>query len=80
MKVAKIAAPIMFWVGIAILVVGLAAGISADIGVWSQSTTPLSGPFLGSFALLFGQVASPIWEGLALVGGSLIIRRMYESS
>jgi hypothetical protein len=72
MKIAKVLVPVLFWVGLAIIVVGVIMGLIADAAYLS------SNPFSSqSLALMFGQVASPIWEGLALIAGRVIIGWLY---
>ncbi len=74
MKIGQIVR-VMYWVGIAIIVVGGILGLVSDISELAAN------PFAGqSLALLFGQIASPIWEGLALIAGSVIIKRLYGNS
>lgn len=75
MKIAKVLVPVLFWVGLAIIVVGVIMGLISDASYLG------SNPFsLQSLALIFGQVASPIWEGFALIAGSVIIGRLYGAS
>lgn len=75
MKIATVLVPVLFWAGLAILVVGVIMGIISD-GSYLGSN-PFS---LQSLALIFGQVVSPIWEGLALIAGGVIIGRLYGAS
>lgn len=75
MKIAKALVPVLFWVGLAIIVVGVIVGLMSDASYLG------SNPFSSqSLALMFGQVASPIWEGLALIAGSVIIGRLHGAS
>lgn len=75
MKIAKLLVPVLLWVGIAVIVVGVIMGLVSDASYLG------SNPFSPqSLALMFGQVASPIWEGLALIAGSVIIGRLYGAS
>lgn len=75
MKIGNIV-PVMYWVGIIIIVGGGALGIVSDASYLAR-LHPLSGQ---SLTLLFGQVASPVWEGFALIAGSLIVNRLYDKS
>ncbi len=75
MKIAKVLVPALFWIGLAISVVGVIVGLISDASyLGSNAFSPQS------LTLMFGQVASPIWEGLALVAGSVIIGRLYGAS
>lgn len=75
MKRAKALVPILFWAGIAILVVGVVIGI-----VWDIDELQVNPYTVQSLALLFGQVSTPIWEGLALIAGSVIVDRLSRDS
>lgn len=76
MKIRKVMVPILFWVGVAILVMGVVIGAISDVAYLSHNTIFS----FESLALMFGQVASPIWEGLALIAGSIIIERLYGNT
>lgn len=73
-KIGKIV-PIIYWVGMVIIVVGGIMGVLSDIS--ELASNPFSAQ---SLTLLFGQIASPIWEGLALIAGRVIIKRLYGNS
>lgn len=75
MKKAKARVPILLWAGIAILVVGVVIGI-----VWDIDELQVNQYTVQSLALLFGQVATPIWEGLVLIAGSVIVDRLSRDS
>ncbi|MCY0878798.1 MAG: hypothetical protein OWU84_07655 [Firmicutes bacterium] len=68
-------AGLLYWVGFAILVVGVISGGVADVS--QLVSTPFSGQ---SVALLFGQIASPLWEGLLLMAVALVLRRLSGES
>lgn len=75
MKIAKVLVPVLFWVGLAIILFGVVGGVIADASYLG------SNPFSAeSLPLMFGRVASPIWEGLALIAGGVIIGRLYGAS
>lgn len=75
MKIAKFVVPVLIWAGLAIIVVGVSMGLISDASYLG------SNPFSPqSLVLMFGQVSSPIWEGLALVAGGVIIGRLYGAS
>ncbi|PSR23673.1 MAG: hypothetical protein C7B45_02615 [Sulfobacillus acidophilus] len=75
MKIPKILVHILFWAGLVISVAGAIMGLISDASYLGAN--PFS---LQSLALLFGQIASPVWEGLALITGAVIIGRLYGAS
>ncbi|NMP21086.1 hypothetical protein [Sulfobacillus harzensis] len=66
--------PVMSWVGIAIMVVGGTMGVLSDVD--ELASNPFSDQ---SLALLIGEVAPPIWEGLAAIAGSIIIKPLHSN-
>lgn len=73
MKIATALVAVLFWVGLAVVVVGVIMGLISNVSYLGFTSSPQN------LALMVGQVASPIWEGLALIAGSVSIGRTNAS-